>query len=281
MVKEAMALGQTDDGMTLAEAACGRTEKALRVQAEQLDARAEALREAVAELASWGEVPAPLSQWASAEEGASPVVPGSLDGWQRLRQARKAALAARAAVAEEIQSQIHAFAQTMDQLDAALTEYKASQNETNEGSEAELSASEPSASPASEPEALSPVPGGAPELEVPPRAPRANLETVVTFESEDNFYTGFSADISEGGLFVATINVQPVGTEVELKFSLPNGYTTKLTGEVRWVREWNDDTPDISPGMGIQFQTVDEITQQHIRGFIERRESIFYDLDVA
>ncbi len=108
---------------------------------------------------------------------------------------------------------------------------------------------------------------------------RRHYEAIVGYESEHNFFAGFSSNISEGGLFIATINLPKVGTQVEVRFSLPNGFETDAVGEVRWTREWNELTPEVSPGFGISFQKLGAEAQQAIQVFVEEREPIFYDLD--
>src|SRR5207237_787078 len=54
----------------------------------------------------------------------------------------------------------------------------------------------------------------APGREVRPRAACARMQAEVDFESDSNFYSGFSSDVGEGGLFVATVNLVEPGTEV-------------------------------------------------------------------
>jgi len=78
---------------------------------------------------------------------------------------------------------------------------------------------------------------------------RIPLEVDVDFSSESNFYNGFAENISEGGLFVATWEVRKLGDRVALKFRLPDSTDLiECEGEVRWLREQNQDTPDVPPG---------------------------------
>lgn len=108
------------------------------------------------------------------------------------------------------------------------------------------------------------------------------LEVHVTSSSDHNFYTGFTHNISEGGLFIATSHVLPVGTELQFQFRLESDpEPVSLTGIVRWVREPHSlIAPDVPPGMGVQFAELGSAAQTRINRFIERRrESIFFDLD--
>ena len=90
----------------------------------------------------------------------------------------------------------------------------------------------------------------------------------VDFESDSNFYTGFTEDISEGGLFLATYQLQPQGTEIDVDFTLPDGHQVKTVGIVRWLRDLRDDNPDARPGMGIQFVTISEEDREAIQIFL-------------
>lgn len=79
---------------------------------------------------------------------------------------------------------------------------------------------------------------------------RPVAELQVVFDLDTQFYTGLSQDFSEGGVFIATYQPQPIGTQLGLSFELPCGTKIVARGEVRWIR----DTLDASrPGMGVAF----------------------------
>ncbi len=109
------------------------------------------------------------------------------------------------------------------------------------------------------------------------QAPRISLEVEIGVYSDSNFYEGFSQDISEGGLFVATHNLRSVGTVVDLEFVLPGGHEVRVQGEVRWVKDpLNSDS---QPGVGVQFVGLEDEDKQAIQEFISNREPIFHDVD--
>jgi uncharacterized protein (TIGR02266 family) len=108
------------------------------------------------------------------------------------------------------------------------------------------------------------------------QSPRVRMQAKVDFESDDNFFNGFSANISDGGLFVATVNVLPLGTSVDIGFTLPTGDRIECKGVVRWVREVDDKQPDMFPGMGVQFVDLEPRGAQAIENFIQQREPMFY-----
>src|SRR5690606_25268905 len=70
-----------------------------------------------------------------------------------------------------------------------------------------------------------------------PRTPRVALDVDIGYRSETNFYTGFSEDFSEGGLFIATVELLPVGQAVEVFFVLPEGDAVYADGTVTWIRQ--------------------------------------------
>lgn len=108
------------------------------------------------------------------------------------------------------------------------------------------------------------------------QSPRVRMQAQVDFESDDNFFNGFSSNISDGGLFIATVNVLPLGTNVDVGFTLPTGERIECKGVVRWVREIDDRNPDSHPGMGVQFVDLEERSATAIEHFIQQREPMFY-----
>ena len=107
-------------------------------------------------------------------------------------------------------------------------------------------------------------------------ASRFPLQTQVDLSSDSNVFTGFSTNLSEGGLFVATLRVLPVGTQVDLTFTLPGKVKITVHGEVRWIREIDDRTPDVFPGVGVRFLDLSPGAAQALHRFISEREPMFY-----
>src|SRR5262249_48859862 len=105
---------------------------------------------------------------------------------------------------------------------------------------------------------------------------RVPLQVGVDLTSDSNLFTGFSTNISEGGLFVATVNMLPVGTLVDLTRSLPGESRLCIQGEVRWLREVNDRTPNVFPGFGVRFVNLFPSTAEALKRFVAAREPLFY-----
>jgi uncharacterized protein (TIGR02266 family) len=109
--------------------------------------------------------------------------------------------------------------------------------------------------------------------------PRHNVELEVTLESETNFYMGLTENVSEGGLFIATHVLKPLGTQIEVSFKLPEmSEPIKVMGTVRWVREYSD-ASDTSPGMGVRFEHLNTEQFEQIHRFLAARDPLFYDED--
>lgn len=108
-------------------------------------------------------------------------------------------------------------------------------------------------------------------------SPRVAMEVTVGFMSDTNFFTGFTEDVSEGGLFVATVMLKPVGTELELRLGLPDDFEFQVRAIVRWLRDPHVDHADCPRGMGLQFIGLSEQARAVIHEFIALRQPIFYD----
>ena len=103
---------------------------------------------------------------------------------------------------------------------------------------------------------------------------RMAVEVEVTFESAIQLYTGLSGDISRGGVFIPTYQPPPIGEEVTLEVSLPNG-RVDATGVVRWRREASEHAP---PGIGIEFVNVPREGRDLLAEFCDARTPLYYDV---
>jgi uncharacterized protein (TIGR02266 family) len=105
---------------------------------------------------------------------------------------------------------------------------------------------------------------------------RFAVDLDVTIGSEHNFYAGFAENLSAGGVFIATHQLKPVGTKLDLTVNLPDGSQLAVTGEVRWIRVFNEHS-DSPPGMGVRFNELDASATQAIQNFLAHREPLFFD----
>jgi len=106
---------------------------------------------------------------------------------------------------------------------------------------------------------------------------RLDAAVEVTWTSESNFYQGFSENISEGGVFIATYEYGNLGDEVAFSMKLAGmDEPMSLRGVVRWIRVYNPEVEDMTPGMGLQFLDIPEAAAAAIRVFIADRTPLFY-----
>jgi uncharacterized protein (TIGR02266 family) len=117
------------------------------------------------------------------------------------------------------------------------------------------------------------APGAAPSGRSTARIP---MQTQVDMSSDSNVFTGFSTNLSEGGVFVATVSLLPVGTPVDLTFTLPGNTRITVKGEVRWTREIDDRVPDVFPGVGVRFVELGVDAANALHRFVAEREPLFY-----
>jgi uncharacterized protein (TIGR02266 family) len=183
-------------------------------------------------------------------------VSGELAELQRIRAA---AVNARAKVHENMRSALERYATQLQQLTTGL--------------DADARALEQASTAAQDAAKAETI---AASVQQRRRHKRVPLKAVVDMKSENNFWRGFSIDVGEGGVFVATFDALPKDSVVELMMTLPDGREVHATGQVRWTREWNDNTPEVYPGMGIQFLHVEEDGTESIRRFVEVRDPMFY-----
>lgn len=108
--------------------------------------------------------------------------------------------------------------------------------------------------------------------------PRGALEANIGATTESNFFVGFSGEISEGGVFIATYTALERGQPVTVTVTLPGGFETKVNGLVRFVRDPLDFAADSEPGIGVQFESgLPHDTRELILRFIRKRAPMFYD----
>lgn len=104
------------------------------------------------------------------------------------------------------------------------------------------------------------------------RSRRTSLVVRVDYSTVDSFFSEFTTNINEGGLFIETDNPSPIGTRVVLKFALPGtDDPLKVDGRVVWV---SPEGSAEAPGMGIEFENLDDECRRRINDVVRslRRE---------
>ncbi len=211
----------------------------------------------------------------------------------RAVDARRGAISARSSAIERRERIIEIMTEGLDRLKRSLQDCKEELNHLQERARERDARLEAAARETAERERTTGARPHAKEPAVPARAPlsqekarsggeekrllpRTRLDCEVDLNTESNFYSGFAHNVSSGGLFVATFDLMPAGSEVDLRFSLPSGTTIETRAVVRWVRDVNDLTSDVWPGMGLQFQDIPDEARAAIDRFVREREPLFF-----
>ncbi|MFE8604082.1 TIGR02266 family protein [Archangium violaceum] len=120
--------------------------------------------------------------------------------------------------------------------------------------------------------------GNTTQLDHNPQGARSRPRMVAAIDqrSDSNFFTGFNTNISEGGIFLATVQSVPRGTTVDLDVLLPGTRSMTVTGVVHWTREVNDKTPEMMPGLGVKFSYLPPEVTSVISDFVATREPLFF-----
>jgi uncharacterized protein (TIGR02266 family) len=108
---------------------------------------------------------------------------------------------------------------------------------------------------------------------------RAPLDIEVTLESDNNFYSGIANDISEGGVFIATVVPPAVGSEITMALRLydESSPTWRVTGVVRWIRSFEASCDGCPPGCGIQWRAIPAGALREIAHFVAQRDTILFE----
>ena len=109
------------------------------------------------------------------------------------------------------------------------------------------------------------------------RHERLSFPAEVTVKSQTNFFMGFSENISEGGLFLATLSPPAVGESITLFIKDLHGNEFEVNGQVRWHRT----VPSgLVTGCGVQFIDLTPWAQQAFEEMMRqlRKEPLFFEI---
>ena len=97
---------------------------------------------------------------------------------------------------------------------------------------------------------------------------RENIKIPVDYSAVDAFFSEFTTNINEGGMFIETENPSPLDSRVQLQVRLPDlERPIKLGGRVAWISDGKNGS---TPGMGIEFQEMTPELRQTINDLVRR-----------
>ena len=100
-----------------------------------------------------------------------------------------------------------------------------------------------------------------------PRAPRVPLDAALTFWRDGNHGDGRVRDLSTTGFFTETETPAPVGSRLEISFTLPHDRSGKIvTGEAIVVRHAAGERP----GFGARFFRIPKAAAKMVDEFLVR-----------
>lgn len=103
------------------------------------------------------------------------------------------------------------------------------------------------------------------------RSRRERLVVRVDYSTVDSFFSEFTTNINEGGLFIETDAPSAIGTQVQLQFQLPGtDEPLKVGGRVIWT---SPGAPGEVPGMGVEFEELDPIARDQVNAVVRRLRS--------
>jgi uncharacterized protein (TIGR02266 family) len=103
------------------------------------------------------------------------------------------------------------------------------------------------------------------------RHPRANLNLVVQFRSQDvdAFMDEHALNVSMGGMFVRSEKLHPLGAMIFFQFMLDEGVAL-IEGMGKVVRHVPQEG-DAPAGMGVEFVNLDEKSTEFVERLVRRR----------
>ena len=100
------------------------------------------------------------------------------------------------------------------------------------------------------------------------KSERAPIEVRVDYSTVDDFFSEFTQNINEGGMFIETESPAALDSLVQLQFNLPGqDEPVKATGRV--VRVVPPGSAEAS-GMALEFEELDSATRARINEIVSR-----------
>ena len=103
-----------------------------------------------------------------------------------------------------------------------------------------------------------------------PRSVRVAIPVLASFSNEAYTVRDFTLNLSEGGIFLPTEKICPIGTTGQLKFRLSQ-FDKPFTLQARVVRvvAAGEETHGQRPGLGLQFDSLEAIDLQRLKRLVD------------
>ncbi len=103
---------------------------------------------------------------------------------------------------------------------------------------------------------------------------RVPIQLLVDYKADGSYLFDFCKDLGTGGIFIQTPKPQPMGSSIDLTFTLPDSKETLITkGTVIWVQNPVENRKDLAAGMGVQFDAFTGEQRKLLEAFVQRYNS--------
>jgi len=99
---------------------------------------------------------------------------------------------------------------------------------------------------------------------------RVIFEKKISIECEGQHRELDSLNLSEGGIFIKTVDPLPAGAEMTLMLPLELGRRVHVAGVVVYKRDVSGESPRLASGMGIKFTGIGDVEAELLKNYIRR-----------
>lgn len=90
----------------------------------------------------------------------------------------------------------------------------------------------------------------------------------LTVYCEGKEYEYYAETLSEGGIYLRTLEPFPIGTDLEITLLLDEVHSLQAKGKVIYTKRIHDDFMNLPPGMAIQFRGLAERGVQLLKSYV-------------
>lgn len=102
---------------------------------------------------------------------------------------------------------------------------------------------------------------------------RVAITLEVNYNTEMDFLNSYTRNISAGGMFIRTIYPLPEGTELNMKFAIPEIKADfSVVAKVVWAAKPESGSDPEESGMGINFMNMNEKKSKILQDYLESKK---------
>ena len=110
---------------------------------------------------------------------------------------------------------------------------------------------------------------------------RWSLAARLEHDSDDGLWAGLTYDMATGGVFVATVDLPPIGARVDLTLTFADGETVATTGVVRFVRDVELASDGLPAGCGVECKGLPFAVVRRLSELAYQREPLLWLPEVS